>query len=165
MRRWLLQLLIAAATRTSQAAAVSGSLRPQRAEENALPSLAGLSRAGPAADSAAAARETAPREAPHPPVPQPPAAGAWATGEYRNLFVESGRCTAAQSQAKVQAVFQQLFYGDEGSQRLFYWADAAKSEAYILSVDSGDVRSEGMSYGMMIAVQLHIFPALAFSDI
>ena len=36
----------------------------------------------------------------------------------------------------------------------FYYAGNNQSMAYILSVDSNDVRSEGMSYGMMIAVQL-----------
>jgi oligosaccharide reducing-end xylanase len=94
--------------------------------------------------------------------PRPPAAGAWHTGAYRNLFSEGGMATAAESAAKVEAAFQQLFHGHCSAQRdaptdqrLFFWADGAlQSEAYIHSVDSHDVRSEGMSYGMMVAVQL-----------
>ena len=96
------------------------------------------------------------------PPPRPPKAGAWHTGLYRNLFAESGVASDAASAAKVEAAFQQLFYGNcsgqrdqPGDQRLFFWADAStQSEAYIHSVDSDDVRSEGMSYGMMVTVQL-----------
>eukprot|EP01046_Picozoa_sp_COSAG06_P110556 COSAG06_NODE_57101_length_281_cov_1.417582_1_plen_61_part_01 len=42
------------------------------------------------------------------PPPRPPAQGAWHTGLYRDLFVESGRHTASESAAKVEAAFQQL---------------------------------------------------------
>eukprot|EP01051_Picozoa_sp_SAG22_P005000 SAG22_NODE_285_length_12974_cov_2.969087_1_plen_438_part_00 len=100
------------------------------------------------------------------PGPQLPPTGAWSTGRYRNLFEEAGLLPGpAASAAKVEAAFQQVFYGNcsvarDGplDQRLFFWADpgpaAAQTEAYIYSVDSDDVRSEGMSYGMMVAVQL-----------
>ena len=88
------------------------------------------------------------------PPPRPPAQGAWHTGLYRDLFVESGRHTASESAAKVEAAFQQLFHGRQDTEALFYWTDASEVEAYILSIDEQDVRSEGMSYGMMIAVQL-----------
>jgi oligosaccharide reducing-end xylanase len=70
------------------------------------------------------------------------------------LFVESGKHTIEDVQTKLDSVFNQLFYGNDVDERLFYWADGGTSEAYIWSVDSNDVRSEGMSYGMMIAVQL-----------
>jgi oligosaccharide reducing-end xylanase len=109
--------------------------------------------------AAMAASAAAPAVAPPPMLPT---AGAWYTGVYRDLFVEAGLATAAESAAKVEAAFQQLFHGNCSEQRdlptderLFFWVDpATQSEAYIHSVDSHDVRSEGMSYGMMITVQL-----------
>ena len=88
------------------------------------------------------------------PPPRPATQGAWFTNTYRDLFVESGRHTAAESAAKVDAAFEQLFHGKPDTEALFYWTDSTEVEAYILSVDENDVRSEGMSYGMMITVQL-----------
>jgi oligosaccharide reducing-end xylanase len=88
------------------------------------------------------------------PVPQPPKVGAWSTGVYRDLFVESGVATAAESAAKVQAAFDQIFHGEPTNEALDVTSTSDPTEAYIWSVDSNDVRSEGMSYGMMIAVQL-----------
>ncbi|MCU0788804.1 MAG: glycosyl hydrolase family 8 [Verrucomicrobia bacterium] len=86
----------------------------------------------------------------------PSESGAVATGQYRNLFVEAGHSPEAVS-ARIEAAFQQLFHGDPDSQALYYPAgtNANGPLAYIYDVGSGDVRSEGMSYGMMIAVQLN----------
>ncbi|MFO1478512.1 MAG: glycosyl hydrolase family 8 [Verrucomicrobiota bacterium] len=83
------------------------------------------------------------------------AAGAHATGRYRNLFAEAGH-SAAEITAKVQAGFQQLFHGDPRTQAVFFAAGSNSNGplAYLYDTGSGDVRSEGMSYGMMIAVQL-----------
>jgi oligosaccharide reducing-end xylanase len=58
--------------------------------------------------------------------------------------------TQEESDAKVQAGFDQLFHGGN-NQNVYY---ESGDEAYILDVNSNDVRSEGQSYGMMIAVQL-----------
>jgi oligosaccharide reducing-end xylanase len=89
---------------------------------------------------------------------QPPAngSGAFATGQYRNLFVEAGH-SQAEVTKKVNAVFQQLFYGDARTQAVYYPAgiNANGALAYIYDTGNRDVRSEGMSYGMMIAVQLN----------
>jgi oligosaccharide reducing-end xylanase len=87
--------------------------------------------------------------------PPPTRAGAFATGQYRNLFVEAGQSPAAVT-AKIEAAFQQLFYGDPRTEAVYYPAgtNAHGALAYILDVHNRDVRSEGMSYGMMIAVQL-----------
>lgn len=86
--------------------------------------------------------------------PQEPR-GAVPSGTYRNLFVEAGY-PAAEVRAKVDAAFQQLFYGDPDTQTLYY--TAGKNEngelAYVMDINNNDVRSEGMSYAMMIAVQL-----------
>ena len=99
--------------------------------------------AGPAAPAATpAASATAP-------------AGAVATGAYPDLFAEAGYARA-EVDAKIQAAFQQLFHGDQAQQAVYYedGSNAHGPLAYIHDVNSGDVRSEGMSYGMMIAVQL-----------
>jgi oligosaccharide reducing-end xylanase len=81
-----------------------------------------------------------------------PPAGAFATGQYRNLFKELLGKTDAEIDAKIKAAWQQLFYGDENSQRLFY--PVAGDMAYVPDINNHDVRSEGLSYGMMIAVQM-----------
>lgn len=85
-----------------------------------------------------------------------PAGGAFATGRYRNLFLEAGHSPQAVT-TKIHAAFQQLFHGDPATQAVFYPAgtNASGPLAYIYDVNSRDVRSEGMSYGMMIAVQLN----------
>jgi oligosaccharide reducing-end xylanase len=82
-------------------------------------------------------------------------AGAYATGQYRNLFVEAGH-TPAEVNAKIAAAFAQLFHGDPQNEAVYFAAgkNANGPLAYIKDVGSNDVRSEGMSYGMMIAVQL-----------
>jgi endo-1,4-beta-D-glucanase Y len=94
--------------------------------------------------------------------PTLPSVGAWQSGVYRDLFVEAGlAANSTSTAARVEAAYQQLFHGNSSKQRdlptdqrLFYWADATNTSAYIHSVDSDDVRSEGMSYGMMVTVQL-----------
>ncbi len=78
--------------------------------------------------------------------------GAFVTGRYRNLFADLLGRTDAEVDAKVQAAWQQLFYGRDDTERLYY--PVGTDEAYIADVGNHDVRSEGMSYGMMIAVQL-----------
>lgn len=73
------------------------------------------------------------------------------TGTYRNLFVETGK-TQAQVDAKLQATWDKLFYGNDSTERLYY--PVGSDMAYIKDVANGDVRSEGQSYGMMICVQM-----------
>lgn len=82
----------------------------------------------------------------------PPAEGAFSSGVYRNLFAEAGKDESA-IDAKLSAVFEQLFYGDNDAERVYYQIE--EDLAYILDVNSGDIRSEGMSYGMMICVQMN----------
>ncbi|MDR0619283.1 MAG: cadherin-like beta sandwich domain-containing protein [Bacteroidales bacterium] len=76
--------------------------------------------------------------------------GAYYTDIYRNMFVEAGLDSIAVKN-KLQALWDHFFYGEE-NQKLYYEADT--DEAYILDVANNDVRSEGMSYGMMICVQM-----------
>ena len=85
------------------------------------------------------------------PPPQPPSVGAFESGQYRNLFAEWGR-SEADIQAKIDAAWEQLFYGNDNSQRVYY--PVGDDMAYMLDTGNDDVRTEGMSYGMMIAVQL-----------
>jgi len=80
------------------------------------------------------------------------AAGAGVAPNTRNLFAELLGKTEGEVHAKQEAAFQQLFHGDDQSQRLYY--PVGPDMAYIADVGSADVRTEGMSYGMMIAVQL-----------
>lgn len=81
--------------------------------------------------------------------------GAFATNRYRNLFREAGHSQKEISQ-KIDAAFQQLFHGDPDTQTVYYPAgkNANGPLAYLTDINNKDVRSEGMSYGMMIAVQL-----------
>ncbi|HET7535834.1 MAG TPA: glycosyl hydrolase family 8, partial [Candidatus Didemnitutus sp.] len=78
--------------------------------------------------------------------------GAFAAGHQRNLFAELLGKTDAQVDAKIAAAWQQLFYGNDQEQRVYY--PVAGDMAYIADIGSNDVRSEGMSYGMMLAVQM-----------
>jgi endo-1,4-beta-D-glucanase Y len=82
--------------------------------------------------------------------------GAFATGKHRNLFVEAGR-SEEEVTAKINQVYQQFFHGDPNTQALYYPAgsNANGPLAYVPDINHNDVRSEGMSYGMMIAVQLN----------
>ena len=87
---------------------------------------------------------------PLPAAPQPAAVGAAYTDNYRNLFKEFGYSDEEITE-KVNTAWQKLFYGTE-EERIYY--PVGDDEAYIYTADSNDVRSEGMSYGMMICVQM-----------
>jgi oligosaccharide reducing-end xylanase len=90
--------------------------------------------------------------------------GAFHTGKYRDLFAERGH-SAAESKAKIEAAFQQLFHGDKQTQTVYFepGSNANGPLAYVTDWANKDARTEGMSYGMMIAVQLnkkHEFDAI-----
>jgi len=78
--------------------------------------------------------------------------GAATSGRYRNLFAELLGKSDAEVTAKLDAAWHQLFYGDDDSQRLFYPIGDG-SMAYVPDIANNDVRTEGLSYGMMICVQ------------
>lgn len=82
-----------------------------------------------------------------------PAKPAFETGIYPNLFKDYLGKSDEEIQAKIDAAFDQLFYGDDSSERVYY--PVGSDMAYISDIANADVRSEGMSYGMMIAVQLN----------
>ena len=82
--------------------------------------------------------------------------GANATGEYRNLFAEDGH-SKSEIQAKIKAAYKQLFHGDAQTEAIAFSAgkNANGPLMYVTDWANHDVRTEGMSYGMMITVQLN----------
>jgi oligosaccharide reducing-end xylanase len=81
--------------------------------------------------------------------------GAYKTHHYRDLFAEEGH-DPAETKAKIQKAFQQLFHGDGQEERVYFETGANENGtlAYMTDWANNDARTEGMSYGMMIAVQL-----------
>lgn len=73
--------------------------------------------------------------------------GGFETGQYRNLFVEMGYEPTAVD-AKLKSVFNDVFYGPN---KVYF--EVGDSLGYISDIKNNDARTEGMSYGMMIAVQ------------
>src|SRR5580692_8989267 len=84
------------------------------------------------------------------------AANAPVVHHYRDLFVEQLGKSPADVQAKIASGFEQLFHGDGQEQRVYFetGANANGTLAYITDWANNDARTEGMSYGMMIAVEL-----------
>ena len=105
-----------------------------------------------AAVSTATASPEPPSATPAQVIPSQPPNGSFGTGIYRNLFAEYLGKTDAEVQARLDSTWQQLFYGDNDTQRVYYPVGA--DMAYIEDIGNSDVRTEGMSYGMMIAVQM-----------
>jgi oligosaccharide reducing-end xylanase len=82
-----------------------------------------------------------------------PVKPAFETGVYPNLFADYLGKSNEEIEAKIDAAWDQLFYGNDSSERVYY--PVGNDMAYILDTGNDDIRSEGMSYGMMIAVQLN----------
>ena len=82
--------------------------------------------------------------------------GAFKTHRYHDLFAEQLGRSRVESHAKVESAFRQLFQGDGQEQRIYFetGTNADGTLAYITDWANNDARTEGMSYGMMIAVQL-----------
>jgi len=80
-----------------------------------------------------------------------PTVGCDAPTTYPNLFVTVSGHTQAESDAKLAAAWSQLF--GTGANTVYYKGPGA-DESYVQDVANNDVRTEGMSYGMMIALQL-----------
>ena len=82
--------------------------------------------------------------------------GAYATGRYRNLFAEVGH-SSAEIRQKIDLAFQQLFHGNLTNETVYYDAgtNANGPLAFITDIKHHDVRTEGLSYGMIIALQMN----------
>ena len=74
--------------------------------------------------------------------------GAFETRKYRNVFVEAGY-SPEEVDRKVNEVFEEVFFG---SDKVYF--EVGDDMAYVSDVKNNDVRTEGMSYGMMVAVQM-----------
>lgn len=79
---------------------------------------------------------------------QKQAKGAFYTDEYPNLFLEAGY-SQSEIDAKLQKAYSDLF---EGPNRIYF--EMGDSMGYVSDLKNHDARTEGLSYGMMIAVQL-----------
>lgn len=81
--------------------------------------------------------------------------GAYATGHYRNLFAEAGH-SPEEIKQKINSAFEQLFHGHPATQAVYYLAgtNANGPLGYITDIKHNDVRTEGLSYGMIVAVEL-----------
>ncbi|NWL87948.1 xylanase [Paenibacillus sp. 79R4] len=76
---------------------------------------------------------------------------AYNTKQYRNLFREIGY-SEEEINAKLESTWNELFYGDSDV-RIYYQLD--ENKGYLLDTGNLDVRTEGLSYGMMMAVQMN----------
>ncbi len=70
-------------------------------------------------------------------------------GKYRNAFAEAGYSQAA-IDAKVDKAYKDLFESKAG-----IYFEVGDSMAYVSDLKNHDARTEGLSYGMMVAVQLN----------
>lgn len=71
------------------------------------------------------------------------------SGIYRNLFREAGY-SEADINKKIALTYADLF---EGKNRVYF--EVGDSMGYVSDLKNHDARTEGLSYGMMIAVQLN----------
>lgn len=78
--------------------------------------------------------------------------GSYYTGVYRDLFVDLLGKKDSELKSKIDSAFNQLFFGNDKTQRVYY--PVGSDMAYVEDIGDADVRTEGMSYGMMIAVQM-----------
>ncbi len=76
--------------------------------------------------------------------------GAFETGKYRNFFSEIGK-TDEEIKAKINDTVNTFFYGSE-DERIYH--EFGDGMGYLEDTGNHDARTEGMSYGMMMCVQL-----------
>ena len=71
------------------------------------------------------------------------------TGKYRNVFKEIGK-TDAEIEKKIKDTINTFFYDE--NERIYH--PAGDDMGYLVDTGNNDARTEGMSYGMMMCVQL-----------
>ena len=76
--------------------------------------------------------------------------GAFFTEEYSNLFKECGY-SQSEIDSKVNQAWQELFFGADDF-RIYH--PVGEDMGYMVDTGNNDVRTEGMSYGMMMALQM-----------
>jgi len=75
---------------------------------------------------------------------------AYETGVFRNIFEELGY-DKTEVNKKLEDMFNTMFYGAD-DERIYF--PVGEDMGYITDTGNNDVRTEGMSYGMMMCVQL-----------
>jgi oligosaccharide reducing-end xylanase len=75
--------------------------------------------------------------------------GAFNTDEYPNIFLKAGY-SKEEIDKKVEQAYYDLF---EGPNKIYF--EVGDSMGYVSDLKNHDVRTEGVSYGMMVAVQLN----------
>lgn len=76
----------------------------------------------------------------------------WQKKNYRNVFAEVG-ISETDVARRLEEIRQTWFYGNDEERVYFPVGD---DMAYIMDTGNDDARTEGMSYGMMICVQLNM---------
>ncbi|WP_128101841.1 glycosyl hydrolase family 8 [Paenibacillus sp. DCT19] len=76
---------------------------------------------------------------------------AYDSGTYTNKFQQLGY-SEEEINTRLELTWDELFYGDEQT-RIYY--PMGEDKGFLLDTGNHDVRSEGMSYGMMMAVQMN----------
>lgn len=76
--------------------------------------------------------------------------GAFYTRQYPNLFAESG-ISQELIDKRIKDTFETLFFDPE--ERIYF--EMGDNMGYMLDTGNNDARTEGMSYGMMMAVQMN----------
>lgn len=69
---------------------------------------------------------------------------------YRNVFAECGH-SEEEIQRRLKEIFDTIFHGSEEER---FYHEAGADLGYLTDTGNDDVRTEGMSYGMMMCVQL-----------
>lgn len=76
--------------------------------------------------------------------------GAFYTGKYKNLFAEIG-IPQCEVDEKIKAAFNQMFFDPKEK----IYLEVGEDMACMVDTGNNDARTEGMSYGMMMAVQMN----------
>ncbi|MCL2697297.1 MAG: glycosyl hydrolase family 8 [Oscillospiraceae bacterium] len=76
--------------------------------------------------------------------------GAFHTGTYSNVFKELGK-SEAEIESRLNEVFEEIFFGGEK----IYFINESGDMGYVMDTGNNDVRTEGMSYAMMVFVQMN----------
>lgn len=77
--------------------------------------------------------------------------GAFDTGKYRNLFAEAG-ISQEEIDCKIKECFNTVFYGNNDEK---FFHKVGDDMGYFEDTGNNDARTEGMSYGMMMCVQMN----------
>ncbi len=68
---------------------------------------------------------------------------------YRNVFSEIGK-SEDEIDSRLKEIFNEIFYGDDR----FFFTTPDEKMGYLVDTGNDDTRTEGISYGMMMCVQL-----------